>query len=232
MTTTTLHPLRALLHDEDIYGVAAGHIHTITEPYVPNLCPEWGGTDPLFGEIIRDLKPKLVFEIGSWKGASAITMARAAEEAALETHILCIDTWLGQTPSWTTRRNDPVFYGGLRMSLGYPRLYNDFWYNVVRHGMQDRITPLPATSRDAARILKFHKQSADLIYLDGSHEREDVAEDLANWSRRLNLGGHIFGHDYQMPGVRLSVDEFAKAKGLEVEAVEGSHGAKFWRLFQ
>ena len=227
----TSHPIRALLHDEDLSSPPVTNPTTPPQPD-PGICPEWGGTDPLFGQLIRQYRPHLVIEVGSWLGASAITMAQAAEEADLDTHILCIDTWLGQTPSWTIKRKDPTFYGALHLWRGYPRLYDHFFQNIHRYGVAHRITPFPATSRDAFRTLKYHKINADLIYIDGSHEREDVAEDLENFSRRLNLGGHIFGHDFQMPAVKLSVQAFAQERKMEIDEVQGANGAKFWRLFQ
>ena len=30
----------------------------------------WGGSHPVFGQIITKIKPKVVVEVGTWKGAS------------------------------------------------------------------------------------------------------------------------------------------------------------------
>ena len=49
----------------------------------------------LVGKVIADVKPKLIVEVGTWKGASAIYMAKICRKLELNTEIVCIDTWLG-----------------------------------------------------------------------------------------------------------------------------------------
>ena len=41
----------------------------------------WGGQSPAFRELITQLKPRLILEVGTWKGASALEMAAALRDA-------------------------------------------------------------------------------------------------------------------------------------------------------
>jgi hypothetical protein len=51
-----------------------------------------------------------------------------------------------------------------------------------------------------------------MVFLDGSHEYEDVFEDITLWRKVLKQGGLLCGHDYQegggsFPGVARAVLE-------------------------
>lgn len=186
----------------------------------------WGGGDPLFEKLVKEYRPARIIEVGSWYGASAITMAKAAQATGLKTEILCIDTWLGDASYYLIGREKPEFFGDLAGA------YSAFRRNVLNAGFEDIITTFRLQSSEAAKVLRKLRYSANLIYIDGSHDLEAVAADLDNYWPRLMAGGHMFGHDYQMPGVRLAVQDFAKQKNLEIDTVPGSGGATFWRLFQ
>jgi predicted O-methyltransferase YrrM len=47
----------------------------------------------------------------------------------------------------------------------------------------------------------------DMVFIDGSHIYQDVANDIFIWRERLAPGGLICGHDIQFPDVRRAVDE-------------------------
>jgi len=67
----------------------------------------WGSRHPLFGELIRLLKPSIIVEVGTWKGASAIQMARETKRHGSRAQIICVDTWLGS--AGTVLRQDDTF---------------------------------------------------------------------------------------------------------------------------
>ncbi|MEA3207948.1 MAG: hypothetical protein QOE70_1005 [Chthoniobacter sp.] len=175
----------------------------------------WGGESPAFRELISEIKPRLVIEVGSWKGASAVQMGLAIEEANLPTTILCVDTWLGALEFWLDH-HDPERYQSLQLRHGYPSVYSQFLANVCHRGLQKRIVPFPQTSSIAAVWLRKQGITAELIYVDGSHEEEDVYQDLCSYWELLAGGGILFGDDYAWDGVRLAVDRFAREIGLEI----------------
>ena len=71
----------------------------------------------------------------------------------------------------------------------------------------DCVRVLRMTSIDAAKMFEHH--SLDLVYIDGSHNYDDVITDIRTWLPRIKNGGAISGHDYGngWPEVVKAVDE-------------------------
>jgi hypothetical protein len=192
---------RDVLHKVDPYeGFAA-------QDYPPDM-QGWGSNHPVFQLLIEVVRPELIIEVGTWKGASAIHMGRLLDRAGLSTEIICVDTWLGSAGLYT--RNNDKFFDSLGHRFGYPTLYYTFLANVVRAGQQPRITPLPLPSELAAQVLAHFGAKADLIYIDASHDYESVKLDLHRFWPLLTDDGVLFGDDYGLwLGVTKAVNEFS-----------------------
>jgi predicted O-methyltransferase YrrM len=160
----------------------------------------WNSTSESFELAIREIEPETIIEVGSWKGRSAIHMARLAPKAK----ILCIDTWLGSPEmiGLTTPLDDEL----LRLH-GWPQLYYTFISNVIRHIGRERICPLPVASTVAAKVLSRMKFQADLIYIDGSHEYLDVKRDAEDYWPLLRSGGIMLFDDFSFKAVNKAVKE-------------------------
>lgn len=172
----------------------------------------WGSETPVFQQLITELSPKLIIEVGSWKGASAIAMAGMVDD---DGKIICIDTWLGALEMWTDT-SDPDRFLSLNNIYGYPALYYTFLSNVVQTGHQSRIFPLPMTSSIGAKFLKHHNVLADMIYIDASHDYDDVLRDLIDYWPLVKQGGVLFGDDYSTwKGVCQAVNDFGLPYELE-----------------
>jgi len=179
----------------------------------------WGGQSPAFRELISQTKPRLIVEVGTWKGASALEMAAVARDIGLPVKIVCIDTWLGALEFWTDQ-TDAKRYLSLQLKNGYPSVYYQFLANVCHQGFQDQIIPFPQTASNAALWFRFYGIAAELVYLDASHEEEDVYQDLCNYWEIVADKGLLFGDDYHSwDGVRLAVDRFAKEEKRKVAFV-------------
>lgn len=181
----------------------------------------WGSTDPNFKKLIDKINPKLIIEVGSWKGGSAIFMAEYIKEKKLDCKVLCIDTWLGAV-EFLTNQNDPERYLSLGMKNGYPSVYYQFLANVMHKGLEDIIIPFPQTSILAARFLLLNNIKADMIYIDASHDEKDVYDDINNYWEILNIGGVVFGDDYSehWPGVKSAVNDFVSDNELNISFTE------------
>lgn len=171
--------------------------------FIPNPDSQlngWNSRHPRLAELIADTNPRLILEIGSWLGASALFMAENTDA-----HILCLDTWLGALEMWDDRFG-PERKEALRLKNGYPTIYQEFLSNVVRARKQDQITPMPMPSSIGLRLLSGWNISPDLIYIDASHEKADVMQDI-----RLSMALRpriICGDDYHnWEGVRKAVNE-------------------------
>jgi hypothetical protein len=90
--------------------------------------------------------------------------------------------------------------------------------NVVHCGLQDHITPFPVPSSTAAKYFKHIGARPNYIFVDGSHQADDVWIDLNVWWEVLAPGGIIAGDDYRSwAGVTAAVDRFVREKNLFLE---------------
>jgi predicted O-methyltransferase YrrM len=55
-----------------------------------------------------------------------------------------------------------------------------------------------------------------MIYVDASHEEEDVYQDLVSYWDLVRPGGVLFGDDWTWDGVRLAVQRFADEQGIVI----------------
>lgn len=78
---------------------------------------------------------------------------------------------------------------------------------------------LRLTSKEAFPLL----DPADLIFLDGDHSYDTVLWECQNYSKLINPGGVLSGHDYNIfEGVNKAVDEFAGKIGKDVKQLDGN----------
>jgi cephalosporin hydroxylase len=185
----------------------------------------WGSDAPIFAELIERLAPRLIIEVGSWKGASAIHMAGVCKRLGLDTTILCVDTWLGAVEFWDDQQ-DQERYQSLRLRHGYPQVYYTFLANVVRAGHQDTIIPFPQTSQIAARWLARRGVQADMIYIDASHDYDDVLADLHAYWPLVRPHGVLCGDD------RLVFTDVDRALGVFTHTVvrQPTGDDRYWQV--
>jgi predicted O-methyltransferase YrrM len=85
--------------------------------------------------------------------------------------------------------------------------------------LESVIIPFPNTSITAYKWLKRLGVRADFIYIDGSHEPEEVWLDLKNYFRLLTPGGVLAGDDYKWAGVQSAVQRFCRENRLPVSLI-------------
>jgi hypothetical protein len=143
-------------------------------------------------------------------------MAGLLKEQGADAAVVCVDTWLGSVEHWAG--SVPGWDVRPYLKHGYPTLYHQFLANVLHSKAEDVIVPVPNTSGNAARWLLRHRAVADLVYLDGSHEEDDVYQDLCNYWKLLRPGGALFGDDWHACwfGVICAVNRFAKERELAI----------------
>ena len=181
----------------------------------------WGDEHPIFERLMREVRPRTVIEVGTWKGASLLRMVAAAKILRLDTQFVSIDTWLGSyVDLWIDYRDD------LMLRHGYPTMFRQFVFNMIEADAIDRVWPLPMTTTAAAAALTRLKVQADLIYVDAAHDEDEVAVDLKRFWPLLRPGGVMFGDDYDpaWPGVVAAVGAFARAQGLALRVEQ----EKWW----
>lgn len=186
----------------------------------PDDLQGWGSDHPVLASVIEKLRPQRIVEVGSWKGRSAINMARIVRALGLDCEIVCVDTWLGSPEHWL--RAGEGWYESLALKNGYPQLYYTFLGNVMRHGFQDIITPMAMTSESAAFVLQRLNIPFDLAYIDAAHEYEPAKRDFVAYWGLLAADGAMIGDDYILwPGVTQAANEFANERGLRIVGEPG-----------
>jgi glycosyltransferase involved in cell wall biosynthesis len=132
-------------------------------------------------------------EIGSWKGMSSAFLAVEIANSNKDIDFYCVDTWEGSV--------EHEQYG-----IDTSSLYDTFLDNMSP--LQKYYKAIRAQSLQAVK--QFEDKSLDFIFIDASHEYEDVREDIIAWIPKLKEGGVIAGHDYindDFPGVKKAVHE-------------------------
>jgi predicted O-methyltransferase YrrM len=101
-------------------------------------------------------------------------------------------------------------------------------YDKLHQFAIDRLSGFPNASIVRIDSYTFYNSVAkdfkfDFVFLDGSHDYEDVKWECENYSKIIKPGGVLSGHDYNIfEGVNKAVDEFAKAEGKPVELLPGN----------
>jgi len=209
--TAVLKVLREIELDTDYRAIDTKGI----EPDVQG----WGDQDEIFDYVFRHWSPQVVFEVGTWKGASAIRMADIQRTYGIDGLVLCVDTWLGSNESlWRVPENRRM----LMLKDGFPTMYRQFVANVVATGHVDRIRHLPMTSAAAAELLGLFELTADAIYIDAGHQEHEVYADMRDYWPLVKPGGVFFGDDYSAswPGAVRAVNRFAAETGLKLRGTD------------
>lgn len=153
-------------------------------------------------EFVVDIFPdgsKFV-EVGCWKGKSSAFMAVEIANSGKKIDFYCVDHWLGgpDHKGWDI----------------LPKLY-DIWTTNMKP-LKDYFIEMKMSSIDASK--KFDDQSLDFVFIDASHEYEDVKSDIEAWMPKVKVGGIIAGHDYEeyFPSVQKAVNELLSGKEFDV----------------
>lgn len=141
-----------------------------------------------FLDIKSIINPKIVVEIGSWEGSSALCWAQTADK------VICIDTWLGSIEHY---RYTGFEWGRERLQIEdhYPSIFKTFADNVRRNNFQDKVIPITIDASQAYLILDECNIDIDLIYIDGAHDYYSVLNDLKHSYSLIN-DGYVSGDDY------------------------------------
>lgn len=152
--------------------------------------------------LVEMVKPFRMLEVGSYKGQSAVALARVLGQWGGT--LTCLDVW-NQTPS------------------GPADVYPEFLANVVASGVTN-ITPIRAESVAAAQGVW---DTFDAVYIDADHTEASVTADLAAWWPHLAVDGLLAGDDYnqpEYPGVKQAWDVFGRAVQPVIGPPDGQRG--------
>ena len=90
-------------------------------------------------------------------------------------------------------------------------LYQEYCNNIEPY--KEHIQTMKMSSEEAS--LQFEDNSVDLVYIDASHEYENVTKDLYAWYKKVKNGGILSGHDWCWPKVQQAVIDFCAKNNLQ-----------------
>ena len=188
----------------------------------------WNSGHVYLTRAIAEVRPRLILEVGVWKGGSVMTMARELKSLQIDGVVIAVDTWRGSWEHWLAPQGawglDLV--DDLGLDRGHARLYEKFIANVRAAGLQDYVVPLPLDSNNAAHVLERLALRIGVLHIDGGHDYDAVTKDLRLWWPMVETGGIMICDDYftdgNWPEVRKAVDEFVAA--TPVAAFESGDG--------
>jgi hypothetical protein len=151
--------------------------------------------------LVKD--KKLVLELGSWYGKS--TRAWLANSNA---KVICVDTWQGS-----------IEHDGMDLS----KLYDTFIKNQSE--WKDRVYPVRMKTEDGLKEIKNCGINPDFIYIDASHQYEDVYSDV-KFCYESFKNALICGDDWMWRNksqgnkrtVQMAVTKFCSENGLTVSS--------------
>ena len=157
---------------------------------------EHGDTQFYKAMIDRVPGPAHFVEVGSYKGRSSAYMAVECANSGKGIQFDCVDTWMGseehqkgegfEDPDVVNNRLFEVFTNNMKPAEGL--------YKAVR-----------LASVDAAAI--YEDESLDFVFIDASHDYENVKADVTAWYPKVKVGGIISGHDFGHKPVADAVHE-------------------------
>ncbi|XP_016735529.1 uncharacterized protein [Gossypium hirsutum] len=185
----------------------------------PKRIRGWGSNGDVFEHLIKRVKPKLIVEVGTFLGASALHMVNVTRKLGLQTQILCLDDFRGW-PGFRDRFKD------INDINGDVLLLQQFMQNVVYFNATGSVLPVPFSTRSGLEKLCEWGIMADLLEIDAGHDFISAWGDINGAYRILKPGGVIFGHDYftaaDNHGVRRAVNLLAQINHLNIRT-DGQH---------
>jgi len=175
----------------------------------------WNGRHSLLARVIKELRPKVIIDVGVWKGQSTLFFAGLLRDNNIDGFVVAVDTWLGSPEHWD-RANRPDIFRSIALKHGYPSIYYTFASNAKIARLDNFIVPLAQTSRNAYHILR-ENLVADIVHIDAAHDYDSVKDDAKMYFELLAPGGVLIGDDYGWAEVKRAADDLSSEWSLPLD---------------
>ncbi len=137
----------------------------------------WVGHKYFAYDLIANIKPKRIVELGTHYGTSLWSFAQSVKDQQIDTEINAVDTWKGEKHAGFY--GEKVFETVKQIKNEcYPKLK----INLIRKTFDEAVSD-------------FADGSIDILHIDGLHTYEGVKHDYEAWKNKVKDDGIILFHD-------------------------------------
>ena len=162
----------------------------------------WAGHKYFAYDLIRNVKPKLIVELGTHKGTSFYSFCQAVKDARYDANLCAVDTWHGDEQ--TGFYDDNVFKEAKEIKEKY---YGGLKVNLLRKKFDEAVG-------------EFENNSIDLLHIDGLHTYTAVKHDFDTWFHKVKKDGIILLHDIFISRDDFGVHKFWKELKSQYKTIE------------
>ena len=148
----------------------------------------------LYSSVVKHFPSGSKFiETGCWKGRSSAYMAVEIINSKKNIDFYCVDNW-----KFKIQLTHNYIAAEFWNNLSYKDLdevydlYDVFIFNMKP--LEKYYIPLKMDSIEASN--KFNDNYFDFIFLDASHDKNQIKSEILSWLPKLKVGGILAGHDY------------------------------------
>ena len=138
----------------------------------------WMGLEEIGYGLVRQFRPKVVVELGTHMGFSALAMGAALRKNGDGGQLFAVDTWMGDEHAG--------FYGD--------QIYNQLTRRVDEFELNSTINLLRMRFDEALHQVPT---PIDLLHIDGLHTWDAVKHDWETFSTLVRPGGVVIFHDVE-----------------------------------
>ena len=154
----------------------------------------WFDFQQVYDQAVRDAPVAAHFvEVGSWKGKSAAYMLEQIQASGKRIQFDCVDTWEGSDEA--PHLGDPAVIAGT--------LFDVFTANMLPFAGHYKAMRGPSV----AVAEQYEPGTLSFVFIDASHDYQNVVSDIKAWLPLIRPGGVLAGHDYNHAPVREAVSD-------------------------
>ena len=139
----------------------------------------WSGHRLFAYDLIANVRPETVVELGSFYGCSIFAFAQAVKDLQLKTVLWGVDLWEIFDEFTKDDYKEDVFDSFLQVR---DKCYDEKYVKMLRMSFDEALD-------------KFDNKSIDILHIDGSHYYDDVKHDFETWKPKLKDDAIVLFHD-------------------------------------